>query len=426
MDGAGAGVNRRNIDGAIQFRGGDADGCRRFGNGPPGGSGVFGIMTGRNVGRTCHDAVMFIPPAHYAARLRGCLIAGAVGDALGAPVEFMSGADIERRYWAGGPRAFIPIRFGSVQGVGLITDDTQMTLFTVEGIIRASVRDRQRGLGFTVGVVQHAYLRWLDTQQQPAPPPEVDGWFAQERWLYSRRAPGTTCMSALKAASREQFGKAAVNNSKGCGAVMRSAPFGFLPVWDPPEDKFRFECATTAAGYTHGHPTGQLAARGLAHIIAAIVDGATLHGAVDTAIRRLDVLPGSAETTAALRQAVALADDGEVSRRAVESLGGGWVAEEALAISVYCALVRAEPAQLADALAVAVTHSGDSDSTGAICGNILGSLHGEAAVPVYLSEQVEGRDALLTLADDMVTEFTRDPDTEDADLEAWWGRYPGW
>lgn len=338
----------------------------------------------------------------------------------------MSGADIERRYGPPGPRDFIPTRFGSAQGVGLITDDTQMTMFTVEGIIRASVRSRQRGLGFTVGVVQHAYLRWLNTQQQPAPPAGVDGWLAQERWLYSRRAPGTTCMSALEAASREQFGEAAVNTSKGCGAVMRSAPFGFLPVWDPPEDEFRFECAATAAGFTHGHPTGQLAARGLAHIIAAIVAGATLPDAIDTAIRRLDVLPRSAETTTALRKAAALADDGEVSRRAVESLGGGWVAEEALAIAVYCALAFAEPAQLLDALALGVTHSGDSDSTGAICGNILGALHGEAAVPAHLSEQVEGRDAILTLADDMVTEFTQDPAAEDADLGVWWNRYPGW
>jgi ADP-ribosylglycohydrolase len=338
----------------------------------------------------------------------------------------MSGDDIKRRCGASGPRDFIPTRFGSAHGVGLITDDTQMTLFTVEGIIRASVRDRQRGLGFTVGVVQHAYLRWLDTQLLPAPPPEVDGWLAQERWLYSRRAPGTTCMSALQAVSREQFGKAAVNTSKGCGAVMRSAPFGFLPVWDPPGDEFRFECATTAAGYTHGHPTGQLAARGLAHIIAAIVDGAALPDAVDATIRRLDVLPESTETITALRQAVALAHDGKVSRQAVESLGGGWVAEEALAIAVYCALTRSEPAQFVDALALAVTHSGDSDSTGAICGNILGALHGEVAVPVYLSEQVEGRDAILALADDMATEFTQEPAAQAADRDAWWERYPGW
>lgn len=68
------------------------------------------------------------------------------------------------------------------------------------------------------------------------------------------------------------------------------------------------------------------------------------------------------------------------------------MAKEALDIAVYCALARAEPAQFVDALALAVTHSGDTDSTGAICGNILGALHGEAAVPVYLSEQVEGRD----------------------------------
>lgn len=72
----------------------------------------------------------------------------------------------------------------------------------------------------------------------------------------------------------------------GPGAVMRSAPCGFLPIWDPPEDEFRCECATAAAGYTHRRPTSQLAARGLAHII----EGATLH---DT-VRRCPGLDGDA------------------------------------------------------------------------------------------------------------------------------------
>ncbi len=84
----------------------------------------------------------------YRSRIRGCLLGGAIGDALGGPIEFDSGSKIIaahpdglREFVAGGP-GWPP---------GTITDDTQMTLFTVEGLIRAGVRT-ERGLGFTVAV----------------------------------------------------------------------------------------------------------------------------------------------------------------------------------------------------------------------------------------------------------------------------------
>jgi ADP-ribosylglycohydrolase len=90
----------------------------------------------------------------------------------------------------------------------------------------------------------------------------------------------------------------------------------------------------------------------------------------------------------------------------VAELGSGWVAEEALAIALYAALARPRPGQFLDALSLAVTHSGDSDSTGAICGNILGAWHGETALPPQLAFEVEGRGTILQLADDFAWEFT--------------------
>jgi ADP-ribosylglycohydrolase len=80
-----------------------------------------------------------------------------------------------------------------------------------------------------------------------------------------------------------------------------------------------------------------------------------------------------------------------------------------------------------DALSLAVTHSGDSDSTGAICGNILGALHGDTALPPALVFAVEGRGALLELADDLVLEFTEHAHLHDEYLPetGWRRRYPG-
>src|SRR5215472_8202011 len=92
-------------------------------------------------------------------QISGCMLAGAVGDALGGPVEFMSWAEIRRRFGPAGVTAPLsPARF---------TDDTQMTLFTVEGLIRGRVRDRSKGICHPPDVVRHAYLRWLHTQGIP-------------------------------------------------------------------------------------------------------------------------------------------------------------------------------------------------------------------------------------------------------------------
>lgn len=363
----------------------------------------------------------------YRARVRGCLLGGAIGDALGGPVEFTDGRSIVaahpdrvREFVAGGPG----------WPAGTVTDDTQMTLFTVEGLIRAGVRT-DRGIGFTVAVVHHAYDRWLDTQLLPGPSGRRDGWLQAEQWLYARRAPGNTCLSALTQARKggdsiPQFGGQAVNDSKGCGGVMRVAPFGLLPRMSA---EWAFDSAAQAAGYTHGHVTGKLASGALAAIIHELNQGADLNAALDSAQALLAGKPGHEETSTALAAARELAA-GDLGRGpvTVELLGGGWIAEEALAIGVYCALAYPEPDQFLDALALAVTHSGDSDSTGAICGNLLGVLHGETALPPELLFAVEGRGTILELADDFVLEFTR-ADRLHGDYgphTAWRDRYPGW
>src|SRR5690606_6418819 len=75
-------------------------------------------------------------------RFLGCLLGGAVGDALGAPVEFMKRAEILRRFGPKGITQYAP----AYGGLGRITDDTQMTLFTAEGLIRGWVRDCFKGI----------------------------------------------------------------------------------------------------------------------------------------------------------------------------------------------------------------------------------------------------------------------------------------
>lgn len=367
----------------------------------------------------------------YRSRVRGCLLGGAIGDALGGPVEFMDLELIQREAGPGGVKEYIPEIVEGSRSYGRITDDTQMTLFTMEGMIRASVRT-DRGLGFTIGVLHHAYDRWLDTQLIPEPDGARDGWLINQRWLYSRRAPGNTCLSALHGPrggrrKLECFGESASNQSKGCGGVMRSAPFGLLPTWSWTTPEWQFSCAAEAAGYTHGHPTGRLASGALAVLIGSILRGETLSQSVEITLRLLRQQDRHEETVLAIEHAVDAAQR-PASAAVIESLGAGWVAEEALAMAVYAALAYPGPDEMLDALALAVTHSGDSDSTGAICGNILGALHGEVALPPELAFEVEGRETILALADDFIYEFTASHRLHGdfGPFTRWAERYPGW
>ena len=345
-----------------------------------------------------------------ASRIRGSLLGGAIGDAVGAPVEFTAGEVIERRFGPGGVRAFEPMMSDGIEQAGLITDDTQMTLFTIEGIIRATNRMNQRCIGFTNAVIHHAYLRWADTQHLPAPG-KKDGWLGQQEWLYSRRAPGMTCLNALGDGTKgvESFGAYAVNDSKGCGGVMRSAPFGWLSNGENHE--WIYQQACQAAAYTHGHPTGQVASGALAYLIARIMDGDEILRAIHATMDFLGEQENARETLEALSKGIQLATSNAVhgrgSRQALETLGGGWIAEEALAIGVYAALSYPDPDKAIDALSLAVSHGGDSDSTGSICGNILGALHGETWLPETLAFQREGRGTMLELADDFVYAVAR-------------------
>ena len=367
-------------------------------------------------------------------RILGCLLGGAIGDALGAPVEFWSRAQIEAKCGPGGVQEYLPVAFDGPPQKGLITDDTQMTLFTCEGLMRAHMRGMTRGMCHPAGVVHYAYQRWLETQERDAPrrfaPDEYGGdhrgWLVEELWLYSRRAPGKTCLTALEALRGGGFESAADNDSKGCGGVMRSAPFGlYRELFDA------VGAAVECAGITHGHRTGQLASGAFARMIQVVFDGRSLESAVDAALEWLEDQDGKDATVQALQAAVRAAQSGPPTWQAVESLGGGWIAEEALAIGVYCALVHQEEDELRKALSLAVSHTGDSDSTGSICGNLLGTLHGVDALPQDLLAELEGRETIEQVGRDMAV-FVETPERviEEDRVDrhgghVWWDRYPG-
>lgn len=315
--------------------------------------------------------------------IHACLMGGAIGDALGADIEFASLAEIRLRF----PKGFMDLpRHDGVQGA--ITDDTQMTLFTAEGLIRAAVRHEERGICHPPSVIHHALLRWLVTQGE-TPRAEVDrvGLIHEPR-LQVRRAPGNTCLEALRSARR--FGELARNDSKGCGTIMRVAPVAFVA-------RERIcDMAMETSALTHGHRTGQEAAAAWALILANLVVGVGIEAA---ALRQAGVF--GAETDRAIRRALEASRDG--AAETVEALGGGWVAEEALSIALYACLCAEG---LAHGLTIAVTHSGDCDSTGAIAGNALGLMFPDETRDHPWARQVECADVIAKMSNDLALALT--------------------
>lgn len=352
-------------------------------------------------------------------RYAGCLLGGAVGDALGAPVEFLSRGEIRARFGLGGIRDMAPA-FGRV---GAITDDTQMTLFTAEGLLRAHMRHADRGLCNPLAVVANAYSRWLHTQgvRGDDPPFGDPGWLIGHDDLHKRRAPGSTCLAALKA--QRVPGEAARNGSKGCGGVMRVAPVGLFghAFGDGASLAETFDLASASAGLTHGHPTGQWTAGVLAVMVRVLADGAGLDEALTAAVACLRGKPDHAETLRALAAAQRLAADGTPREAALDQLGEGWVAEEALAIAVYCALVAED---FEDGIVLAVNHDGDSDSTGAIAGHLLGTLHGAAAIPPRWLAPLELRAVIEEIAGDLFDCPRWRVGDGGADTAGLWRKYP--
>ncbi len=337
----------------------------------------------------------------------GCLLGGAIGDALGAPVEFLSLSEIRSQFGRDG--------ITDLAG-GEFTDDTQMTLFTAEGLLRADCRLQHKGISNPYAVVYHAYIRWLHTQGEKSRNESFDkkddGWLIKIPELHRRRAPGHTCRAALRSGVMGTMA-APINDSKGCGGVMRIAPVGLFVR----EDRV-FDMGCEIAATTHGHPSGHLAAGCLASIISTIIAGSSLEEAISEAVRLLEAKPDHEECLEAIDLALACWRDREMepSPETVEHIGAGWVAEEALAISVYCSL--AADGNFAKGVRLSVNHSGDSDSTGAITGNILGTLLGRDAIPAGWLEQLQMRNEIEEIARDLLIGFRDD--------DSWWEKYPGW
>lgn len=339
---------------------------------------------------------------------RGCLIGGAIGDALGWPVEFISMEEIRNKYGNNGINTLAIGRRGRAE----ITDDTQMTLFTAEGLLRGETRGYNKGGSEIEKCIYHAYLRWLYTQGDTADSTLniYDGYLIKQKELYVKRYPGITCLTSLR---NREIGtiENPINDSKGCGCVTRVSPIGLF--YRP---QFAFFKGMECAAITHGHINGQLSAGAFAYIISSIISGMNVVTSIEDTLIELSKYYNSKDIVDILKKAINLSICKKSDEVCIKELGEGWIAEEALAIAVFCALRYNKDFERA--IIAAVNHNGNSDTTGAITGNIVGAYLGLDKIPRKWISKLELYDVIVRIADDLLIGYSDEGD--------WWIKYPGY
>jgi ADP-ribosylglycohydrolase len=293
-------------------------------------------------------------------KAKGMIFGLAIGDALGYAVEFISLDQIKQQYGPSG--------ISDLPEPALFSDDTQMGIAIIQALISAGQKD----LESIMSAIKTEFIQWYHSPE-------------------NNRAPGNTCLQGVSNMENGiHWTESGVKGSKGCGSAMRSAPIGYLYQNDPE----RLKLVASASGKcTHGHPTADAGAIGAAFIVKLVLDG----------IDPLEMIPKLLEFTKGISEEfdeailnVERCIDWDDEERALDFLGEGWVAEESVALALYCFLRY--PDSYKKVIIRAANTNGDSDSIACIAGAISGAFLGIEAIPKDWVKRIEKTEYLDDLA----------------------------
>lgn len=336
---------------------------------------------------------------------KGSLLAGALGDSLGYSIENYTFDDIKKEF---GKKGIILPKIQK-NGKSFISDDTQMTLYTAEALINngneKNIKDK----------IYNYYLDWLGTQLDILMPealfekPNISK-LIQLEGMNNVREPGMTCIYSLLRGIKGSI-NLPINDSKGSGGIMRNAPIGIY--YGSRKDKSIEEISELSAeisALTHGHELGYIPSYCETNIIVRIMRNSQnekLRSIIEKSIveteyrfRKFKYIDYFIKT---VQKALDIIDSSKEKRsdnENIKSIGQGWVAEETLSIAIYSSLKYEN--SIKEALISSVNHDGDSDSTGAVTGNIIGAYLGYDYVPNEWLKNLELKDTIEGVAKQLV------------------------
>lgn len=332
---------------------------------------------------------------------RGCLLGGAVADALSYPVESLSREEIAERFGRDGISG--PV-VSETTGKSLISDATQLTIFTVDGLLWADSRVKRKGIYAFVPCIFYAYQKWFFTQTGHFADDDYEfllkGEVLEWEQLFARRSPDPVVLEALAGSIRNKYGtlRNRINASRSGSAVARSGPVGMYFMSDPEK---AFQVGAEAGALTHGHPDAFLAAGAYAAMIAFALQGEKMDRTVDGALGLLRKKKEGKTVADALERALEDAGTDRDPDAAFARMGEGKSGDEALARGVFCALRHDRDFERA--VLLAANQTGSSGDPAAIAGGLLGASLGSLEIPYPWIRDVELSDLLVQGADRLLT-----------------------
>ena len=288
---------------------------------------------------------------------RGCLLGGMAGDA----------------------KCYDDVEGGKY----LISDNTQLSIFTVDGMIWADTRAKRKGVYAYVPCLFYSYQKWYYTQTGGLADRDygfiLGSEVLQYDELFARRGEGVTSLNALDSSIKNRYGtiENRINDLNRPGCVIRTAPIGLYFANDT-DMAFRVGCESAAL--THGHTQAIMSSGYMSALIAHLARGDELTVAAEEALAKLDKSDFSDELPGELiRRAIDLAKTEKTPRKAIESLGEGWIAPETAAIATYLAF-RFEN-DFEAAINAATDFDGNTDGVPPAVGNIVGCIVGSLEIP---------------------------------------------
>ncbi len=316
-------------------------------------------------------------------RIAGTVLGAAIGDAMGAPVEFIESVDtIRQRYGPDGITGFVDVRGHGDTRHARYTDDTQMAECVARGLLDSGAPGAT--LDDVMNAIAPRFIAWSQS-------PDLAG-----------RAPGNACLSGCRAlAAGAPWHQAGGPTAGGCGSVMRAYPFGLVWSLDP------HKAARMAAEHsrlTHGDPIALAASASMAGAIARLLTAVPDDQILDAMVA--DAREYSPKTADMIARAIAEARDGTPPEVTLDRLRS-WAAHEAIAAGAY--LLARNPDDTRLAILEGANTPGDSDSIATLAGALLGARNGLASLPADWIRDVERSTELLALAGRLHSTLEPDP-----------------
>ena len=323
-------------------------------------------------------------------RILGCLLGGAVGDAIGLPHEGLTRRRIALRLGSG------PIEHALIFRRGMLSDDTEHACMTAQAMLRA--------------------------------PDDPDAFMRSLAWrlrLWLLGLPAAIGLGTLRALIRLWLGWPPTRSgvgSAGNGPAMRAAILGACLGHDPERLRSYVERSTRM---THSDPRALAGALAIAGAAAQIVHH---HGADDppAVLRKLRADTDDPELVAALDLAATLLAQGGSATDFACALGqvdgvSGYI-HHTVPVALYCWMHA--PRDVRGVVESAVRLGGDTDTVAAIAGGLAGAAAGSGGVPVSwlrgLCEQPRSLRWLHRLAARLAATFVATPAARPGPLPLFW------